>query len=29
MSGWKSAAGSGDKKSFEKLIKQCWIAFKP
>ena len=29
MSGWKSAAGSSDKKSFEKLIKQCWVSFKP
>ena len=29
ISGWESAAGTGDKISFEKLIKQCWISFKP
>jgi len=29
ISEWKSAVGSGDKKSFEKLIKQCWVSFKP
>jgi len=29
LSGWKSAVETSDKKSFEKLIKQCWVAFKP
>jgi len=29
MSGWKPAIETGDKKSFEKLIKQCWVSFKP
>ena len=28
LSEWKSAAGSGDVKNFEKLIRQCWISFK-
>jgi len=28
ISEWKSAAGFGDKKSFEKLIRQCWVSFR-
>ena len=28
MSGWKSAAGSGNKKNFEKLTRRCWVSFK-
>ena len=28
MSEWKSAVGSGDKKSFEKLTRRCWVSFK-
>lgn len=29
MSAWKSAAVSGEKESFEKLVRQCWVSFKP
>ncbi len=28
MSGWNSATGSGNKKSFEKLIMRCWVSFR-